>query len=173
MRTCRDFTNVRAIKAVYFAYVRSHLEYCSQVWNVTTNSDCIMLEKIQRRFARFLFHKGLLPAVDLSEFHYHPVLESLNLQSLQCRRDRFDATLLLQVLYHIIDGISLDKYQRTRDSNRAMRSHRTFTTLIGCPSSMNRCIQLLNSLAFDWTVTENLPFPRALRLTLERIPLYK
>ncbi len=32
-RNCKDCGNVHSFKVLYYAHVRSHLEYCCQVWN--------------------------------------------------------------------------------------------------------------------------------------------
>jgi hypothetical protein len=32
-RIGQDFRNLRSLKIIYFVFVRSHLEYCCQVWN--------------------------------------------------------------------------------------------------------------------------------------------
>ena len=173
IRTCGDFTNMAAVKAVYFAYVRSHLEYCCQVWNTATVTDRLSLERIQRRFARFVYGKGLLSDGEHPEFHYRPVLDALNLQSLECRRDRFDVIFLLRVLFYGLGGLSLDKYYRSHDSTRSLRSHRLYTTLINCPSTLNQCIRLLNEISFDWSLIPNISYSSALRVALESVPLYR
>ena len=173
IRTCGDFKNLGAIKAVYYAFVRSHLEYCCQVWSPGLTGDCVLLEKIQRRFARFLFHKGLVQCEGLLEFHYHPILESLNLQSLECRRDRFDSMLLLRVIYFGLGDLSLESYSRPYDCVRELRSHRTLTTLINCPSTLNRCIRFFNAISFDWDLLNRLSYSETMRVVMERIPLFR
>ena len=173
IRTCRDFGNLGAIKAVYFSFVRSHLEYCCQVWSPRLAGDRVMLEKIQRRFIRFIFHKGLVPVEEPSEFHYHPLLESLNLQSLECRRDRFDSILLLRVIYFGAGDLSLDKYYRPNECMRQLRSHRTLTTLIDCPSTLNRCINFFNDISFNWDLVSDLSYSEAMRVVMGKIPLFR
>ena len=172
-RTCNNFTNLGAIRAVYFAYVRSHLDYCCQIWNPRLTGDCVLLEKIQRRFARFVYNRGLVPVEGLSEFHYRPVLESLGMRSLECRRDYFDAMLLLRILYFDLGGLSLGGYRRHNAGERELRSHRTFTTLIDCPSALNRCIQLLNNISFDWESVAVFSYSGSLGRVLEGIPLFR
>ena len=173
IRTCRDFSNLAAIKAVYSAYVRSHLEYCCQVWNTATATDRLSLERVQRKFTRFLFGKGLLNVPEISEFHYRPVLDALRLQSLECRRDKFDVKLLLQVLYFGLGNLSLDRYFRPRDSVRSFRSHRAYTTLINCPSTLNQCVRFFNEISFDWGIVSTHSYSAAMRVALEKIPLYR
>jgi len=149
-RTCGDFRDVDALKSVYSAIVRSHLDYCSQIYNPVQQNKILLLEKIQRRFTRFLFAKRIINVPDLTEFHYSPVLNAINLESLQSRRNRSDMILLLRVLFGRINCVSLEAYYRAPSTNYSLRSHRNLNPALNNSSSINRCIQLLNSLHLDF-----------------------
>lgn len=52
-----QFTSAKIFKVLYCAYVRSILEYCSQVWNPRYKIYINRLETIQTKFMRFLQFK--------------------------------------------------------------------------------------------------------------------
>ena len=56
-RICTQFSSIKVIKVLYCAYVRSILEYCSQVWNPQYDIYINRLESIQRRFTKYLQFK--------------------------------------------------------------------------------------------------------------------
>lgn len=143
-RTCKPFTNLNAVKTVYFAFVRSHLEYCSPVWNPRMVKHSTLLEKIQRKFMRYLYNKRLILAG--SEFHYRPALTELNLRTLESRRRVSDIHHLLGVAFGNIQGLYLEEYTRSLTSERVLRSQRILTPIMSCQSNINRCVESLNSL---------------------------
>ena len=73
-------------------YIRSHKEYCVQVWNPYLAKDIDVIEKVQRRATKCL--QGL------SQLSYEDCLKKLDLYSLYCRRQRGD---LIEV-YKILNG---------------------------------------------------------------------
>lgn len=58
MRTSLNFKNLKTIKILYCAFVRSHLEYASQVWNPNYKIYINRIENIQKKFLRFLDYKA-------------------------------------------------------------------------------------------------------------------
>ncbi|KAJ0178985.1 hypothetical protein K1T71_005760 [Dendrolimus kikuchii] len=57
MRICKPFTSLLCMKVVYFAYVRSILEYCSPIWNPHYRIYSNRIEGIQKKFLRHLDYK--------------------------------------------------------------------------------------------------------------------
>lgn len=49
-RICKQFTNIQALKSIYFAYVRSYLEYASVVWHPYQLIHISRIESIQKKF---------------------------------------------------------------------------------------------------------------------------
>lgn len=49
-----DFTSIKTIKILYCSYVRSHLEYASQIWNPIYNTYITRIERLQKRFLSYL-----------------------------------------------------------------------------------------------------------------------
>lgn len=171
IRTCRDFRNVNAIKTVYYAYVRSHLEYCSQIWNPSQSNHTQLLEKIQRKFTRFLFNKGLLCS-SITEFHYLPILQHLNFRSLSSRRDCSDLILLLKIASGRFRDIHLAEYIRTPSTIRELRNSRSLISLINRPSTLNRCVEKFNNHELDYNTFLNNSYSSNLSIIFSAIPLF-
>ena len=56
-RICNDFDDVSVFISLYFAFVRSHLEYAAVVWNPSYVVHSIKIEYIQKKIFSFLFIK--------------------------------------------------------------------------------------------------------------------
>lgn len=54
LRMSVDFNSIKTLKILYCAYVRSNLEYASQVWNPVYDIYSTRIEGIQKRFLRYL-----------------------------------------------------------------------------------------------------------------------
>jgi hypothetical protein len=67
---------------LYFVLVRPKLEYASVAWKSVTITDSNKLEHIHRTFAA-LCHNRFFQGV---EYHYHNLLEKLNLLTLHIKR---------------------------------------------------------------------------------------
>lgn len=83
-RNCREFHNIKAIKLLYTALVRSKLEASACVWNPHQVTYTLMIEKVQKRFLRFLYKKvhGYYPFLYPTQF----LLGTLGFNSLETRR---------------------------------------------------------------------------------------
>ncbi|KAF9809765.1 hypothetical protein SFRURICE_000246 [Spodoptera frugiperda] len=67
LRQANQFTNIAAVKALYEALVKSHLEYNAGVWSPHENKYKLMIERIQNKFTRFVYLKlyGVYPGYPL------------------------------------------------------------------------------------------------------------
>lgn len=79
LRLSADFKNIKTYKILYCAFVRSHLEYASQVWNPNYNVYIDRIERVQKRFLRFLQFKTRKYSsnyiVRCKRFHMLPLYE--------------------------------------------------------------------------------------------------
>lgn len=77
MRTATDFRSLKSIKVLYCAFVRSHLEYASQVWNPQYAIYKSRIERIQKRFLRYLDYKARLQSDNYEHrckrYHFLPL----------------------------------------------------------------------------------------------------
>ena len=49
-----SYKSEAVIAKLYCAYVRSHLEYCLQVWSPTYEKDCWLFERVQKRATKMI-----------------------------------------------------------------------------------------------------------------------
>ena len=79
---------------LFTTYIRPIVEYITPVWNPHLVCDIDAVERVQRRFTKFLPGLSQLPYIDR--------LEALNLKSLEERRLNFDLILLFKIINNLI-----------------------------------------------------------------------
>ena len=93
VRMSSEFKSIKAIKILYCSFVRSHLEYCSQVWNPKYNIYIDRLEGIQKKFLRYLqFRTGVYSP------SYSVRCKKLHILPLHERRKTADMTFLFKIM---------------------------------------------------------------------------
>lgn len=61
MRLSKCFTQAKTLKILYCTFVRSHLEYASEIWNPCYHKYIDRIESIQRRFIKYLCYHRKVP----------------------------------------------------------------------------------------------------------------
>lgn len=97
-RSMKHFNSVETMKTVYCANVRSILEYASVIWSPSYSCHKQSLERVQRKFFKWVTFKLRLPTT--SE-NYNQ--ETIGLMSLELRRKNFDIMLIFKVINNFID----------------------------------------------------------------------
>ena len=102
IRSGAKFINLKSIKILYCSFVRSVLEYASQVWNPCYNIYIKRIESIQRRFLKYLEFKSK---------HYEPnyILrcKKFHFLPLEIRRNIADIVYLSRIAGGFIDSPQL------------------------------------------------------------------
>lgn len=101
MRVASQFKNPNIIVMLYNAYVRSKLEFNSVVWDPKEIKYTTLLERVQRKFCRFLYRRryGYYPLLYPSKF----VLGMVGYDTLEHRRKRNLLILYCKILNNEID----------------------------------------------------------------------
>ena len=102
MRTVQQFTDVRALKVLFNAFVLSRLEYASVVWHPFYISHQLMMERVQRRFLKYLSYK-LDREYPERGCSYEDLLARHGMQSLQKRREQSSAAYLRRLIAGAVD----------------------------------------------------------------------
>lgn len=98
----KNFRNVYCLKSLYCSLVRSTLEYCSVVWSPFYRNSILRIEAIQRKFIRFALR--FLPWNDpLNLPSYESRCKLIDLDSLESRRNVYEATFISDLLMSYID----------------------------------------------------------------------
>ncbi|KAF9406691.1 hypothetical protein HW555_013023 [Spodoptera exigua] len=102
MRTSSEFNNLGVATVLYNAYIRSKLEYGGIVWAPSEEKYNIMLERVQRKFARWLYKKryGYYPYLYPSSF----VAGMVDLETLKFRRVVQTILHYLSIVHHKVDN---------------------------------------------------------------------
>jgi hypothetical protein len=102
----------------YKAIVRPHLEYCCSVWNPHQKDLVRKLEMVQRRAARFTTnrYRNTSSVTDM--------LEQLNWESLQTRREKVQLTMLYKIVNDLVDIPSSTYLKPHHSRTRASHKHR-------------------------------------------------
>lgn len=149
-RHTRDFTSPTTLKTLYYAYVRSRVEYCSSVWSPKYQVHIKSIEAVQRKFLRMLAYKC---GTRILDHDYTPILNDHNIMTLEQRRDLNDLVFLMKLIQNQIYSPELlqnlnFKLKSRATRNKAMFNLYTFKTNIGEFSPLNR-MQSMGNKATD------------------------
>ena len=121
---------------IYKALVRPILEYASSAWAPILKRDMDALEKVQRRFTKFISGLG--------NMSYQDRLKELNLFSIKHRRKRGDQIEMFKIVHYtdLADHLLVRPHRGTRGHNYKLQITRSSTTV--------RQNQLFNRAALTW-----------------------
>ena len=146
-RVTSEFTNPNTFTVLYNSYVRSRLEFCSQVWNPSSLDSINKLERVQKRFLKTLSYKS---RVVHANFSYEELCARFNIKSLQSRRNISDLVFLNKLFCNSINSSYLTSQISFRVPRRILRNKATFSTdsrlLLRKESFFPKTLALANNL---------------------------
>lgn len=106
IRSCLHVGSILALKSLYYSYVRSKLEYCCLVWNPYYSCYKVVLERVQRRFLKYIYFRinGSYPSRETDQVS---LLVMLDEPSLYSRRVILSLKFLYKLLHNDIDSINI------------------------------------------------------------------
>ena len=133
------YINRESFAILYTTYIRPHLEFCIQAWCPTMKKDILTLEKVQRRATK------LVP--ELRHLAYSDRLMSLNLYSLEQRRERGDLIETFKILKGFEKTDASFFFTRATSGTRGLQAKTTQKSL-KCRTDFfsQRVINALNGL---------------------------
>lgn len=100
MRLSKCFTQAKTLKILYCTFVRSHLEYASEVWNPRYHKYIDRIESIQKRFIKYLcFHQK----IPYKSENYLKLCKKYHILPLSIRREISDCVFLLKTFNNNIN----------------------------------------------------------------------
>lgn len=102
-RICYNFSNTNCLKSIYYAHVRSHLEFASEIWSPEQDTYKRRIESVQKQFVLFVlrrtynrFNYDTMPP-------YHFRCKLLNICPLNIRREHSMSIFVFDVLTNKIN----------------------------------------------------------------------
>lgn len=150
IRNTSDFTNIYCIKMLFYALVRSKLEYCSVVWSPYQQVHINILENVLRKFCKFLYFK-MFGSYPVRHCEQNVLLSIVNEKSLASRRCVAGLIFLQKILQGTLNSQALLSDIRLIVPRHNIRTHSTFKYEI--PNTFNHfnrpmitCFRLYNCI---------------------------
>lgn len=145
-RNSREFSNVTTLKTLFFAYVRSVLEYASVVWSPHYKYQIKSLEAVQHKFLRLIAFKTKFLILN---HDYKEIEKEFNILNLETRRQFYDLIFLHKLIHSKIYEPDLLENLQIKVRTRQTRDKSTFKlptcrTNVAENSTLIRCQKLWN-----------------------------
>ena len=148
-RILKPINDPEVFLSLYHTLIRSRLEYCASVWSPKCQTKKDKIERVQRKFIKFLSFQCKL-STDLS---YNDRLRHFNMMTLESRRNMLDLRFLNKILNNKVDCpdllSSIDfrvPTRRTRRRDLFVSNHRLRLTE---NSPVTRATNLANDVDLD------------------------
>ena len=122
-RICKQFRNVNALKSVYCAHVRSHLEYASVVWFPYQGVYVEKIESIQKKFVMYALRRSVRRDTNFRLPPYNDRCSSVGIEPLSVRRINQSALFIFDLLTGKIDAGSITDKLNISVPLRTLRNH--------------------------------------------------
>lgn len=146
-RNSTDFKDPYTVRILYFAFVRSQLEYCDIIWDPSYNTCKFRIERVQRRFSKFAL-RNLYTSFNMPA--YETRCQLLNLNTLAQRRVAHNIMFIKDIIDSKIDSPELLQLIPFNVPRRNLRDHTFFYENFhrynyGLNEIITRCLILCNN----------------------------
>ena len=148
-RICKQFTNLNALKSIYFAHVRSHLEYASVVWSPHESTYAMKIESIQRKFLIYALRRSIRRDEEYRLPPYETRCELIGIEPLWRRRINLSVMFVFDLIRGRLDApVLMSKIQR-KISVRSLMHEEFFVischrTNYGQHEPINKMLRMFN-----------------------------
>lgn len=158
-RICYNFTNVDCLKSIYFAHVRSHLEFACVVWSPDYQNHALRIESVQKQFVLFVlrrsFNRHTLPS-------YQIRCGLLKIQPLIIRRNTTSSMFVFDLISSRISSPYILGQLSFHVPSRQLRQHFVLNipfrrTNYAQNEPVYRLSRIFNAVShlFDYNITRN------------------
>ena len=155
-RNSKDFQSLACLKVLYVSLVRPLLESCCLVWSPYYQVYIDRLERVQRKFLRFICYKFNLGYFnkDTYIYDYCGLERFLDIVPLSIRRKNFDIVFAYKVIRGFVDCVEiLDRFDFYVPP-KSVRNKKVFQpqrrrTLYGENNCINRIMRNVNNVDID------------------------
>lgn len=178
-RICYDFRDIRALKSIYCAHVRSHLDYACVVWQPYCANKKAAIESIQKKFVLYALRRTVKRDENFRLPSYDSRCKNLGIESLQRRRINLSAFFVFDLLNNRIDAPELRSRIVINDQARHLRRLQFLTikhrrTNYGYHEPLNELCMIFNTfthLYIPHNVEKHLSWPSPiLHTTSDTLP---
>lgn len=174
-RVCKQFTDIRALKSVYFAHVRAHLEYASVVWHPSSLCYINRIESIQKSFLIYALRRTVRRDCNFRLPPYLDRCQSIKIEPLWRRRINLNVLFVFDLLRNRLDAPDLLSRIRLKIPVRSFRSAEFFVidfhrTDYGQHEPVNSMLRMFNAFSscYDSVVSRNVFRDKVRSMTLTR-----
>lgn len=143
-RMSANFRSIKTIKIIYCSFVRSHLEYASQVWNPQYEIYNSRIEAIQKKFLKYIDFKARQYSADYSQrchrYHFLP---------LEHRRLINDICFLLNIANGTIDCAELVANIELRTNQLGLRQRPLLNVPFSCTNYRRNAFFARSTASFN------------------------
>lgn len=104
MRISTCFREIKTLKILYCTFVRSILEYGSQIWNPRYDKYITRIESIQKRFIKYLCYRA---NITFRSAEYLQLCAKFHILPLSNRREISDVTYILKIIRNNVESPEL------------------------------------------------------------------
>ena len=147
-RASNNFNNVNTLKTLYITLVRSQLEYATQVWSPPQQYLINRLERVQRKFVKYLCGRV---GIAYSSDSYGSLCAFFKLPPLQKRRQFLDMTFFYKCMFSFYDCSEILQSICFNVPSRSLRSKQLFKPVVSknnvhSSAFLQRSMKFLNTI---------------------------